>query len=84
MVTEPNEALVGRIIAVDMINWLLLDIVQWLDPSLAADEKFKTEFAEATDGVMVDSLLDWDNEILAAYSDAMMEFERNLFSEDEA
>jgi len=34
--------------------------------------------------MMVDSLLDWDNEILAAYSEAMMEFERNLFlAEDE-
>ena len=83
LLCEPREALIGRVIAADMVNDMLLDIVHRLYPSLAADEKFKAEFAEADDQLMVDSLTDFDNGILAAYSDSMTEFEKNLFSEED-
>ena len=80
MMRESNGALVGRIIAIDMIKWLLLDIVHRLELGTAVDEEPRSEFAETDDELAVDSLLDWGNGILAAYSDAMVEFERNLFS----
>ena len=49
---------VGCIIAGDAVNAILLDIVHRLDSTIAGDEEFKAEFTEATDGMLVDGLLD--------------------------
>ena len=61
LMAESQGALVGRIIAVDAVNEMLLDMVHCLNPGVAGDEAFRARPAKATGEV----LADWDNELLA-------------------
>ena len=81
LMAESQGALVGRVIAVDAVNEMLLDMVQRLGPGVAGDEAFRAGLAKATDRMLVGSLLGWDKEVLAVYSNVMLDFERRLFPE---
>ena len=41
LMAESQGALVGRVIAVDMVNEMLLDTVRCLGPGVAGDEAFR-------------------------------------------
>ena len=80
---ESRESLIGRVVAADEIQGILIDLVHRMDPTIASDEDFRKELEGIADSMTVDSLIEWDNEIMAGFSDAMIILMRSLFPAEE-